>query len=509
MCLRVVVPAGIAIMIFLWQCTLPAKHGDNFSAEAIGHFDKAQQAAKNNNYNEMLHDYYLFLRRAQDVPEAYSKQLITAYIDIGNLFVAHSDFTSAKSYYEKGYTLSRAYNNEDAQKRCLLGLCQTGLYTGDTLAARQWNECILELKGVAMPERLHFYYLNRASDFLLQNRLDSAKRYYTKDLQLVEKHNFNQEEKYNSLMSLCKCYTIQNQIDSALYYAHLAYDNAAYGSVSPLRKLFVMRKLGYLYAQKGDNERAAYYQTLSYDLRDSVENMRDFLAIKSEQEQFEEAQSKASITRLSTSNTRLRNVLLFSVGVALLLAAMVYYVLRQKHRTDMNYRALFERNKELLKIEEEYKQRMSQMQQSKPDMPQETAPGPSPDASERNLDEALWQRIMSVLDTNDELCSPDFGLIRLTSLVDSNTTYVSQTVKNATDKNVPSLINDYRIREACRRLLDTEHFGKLTLQAVAESVGFTSQTTFNRAFKQCTGLTPAIYRRLSLQQAEHQSAEKD
>lgn len=511
MCLGALLPSGLILLLALCQCTLPDRRSADCSAEAMSYFDKAQQAAENNDYNEMLHNYYLFLRQAQDAPETCTPQLITAYIDIGNLFVAHSDFTSAKGYYEKGYSLSQSSGNEDAQTRCLLGLCQTSLYTGDTIAARQWNERILELKEVALPNKLHFYYLNRACDFLLQNRLDSAKCYYIKDLQLIEQHDFNQEEKYNSLMSLCKCYTIQSEIDSALHYAHLAYDNAAYGTVSPLRKLFVMSKLGRLYAQKGDTERAAYYQTLSYDLRDSVENLRDFLAIKSEQEQFEEAQSKASIMQLSTSNTRLRNVLLLSVGIALLLAAMVYYVLRQKHRTEMNYRALFERNKELLKIGEEYHQSLVQMQQMQRATTTETeaqSTSPVSQASERDFDEALWQRIVSVLDTVDEVCSPDFGLIRLTSLVESNTTYVSQTIKSATGKNVPTLINDYRIREACRRLLDTGNYGKLTLQAVAESVGFTSQTTFNRAFKQCTGLTPAIYRKLSIQQSDNQILDK-
>ena len=519
-CLGFFVP--LLALLIAPQCSLPDQSDEFSRSETLRLYEKAQQAVKNNNYNEMLHDYYLFLRQAQSSPETYSKQLITAYVDIGNLFVAHSDFTSAKTYYEDGYALALTYGSEEEQERYLLGLCQTCLYTGDTLAARNWNRKILELKKVAMPNRYHFYYLNHATDFLLQNRLDSAKYYYIKDLQLINRYSLNQEEKFNSLMSLCKCYTTQNQIDSALHYAHLAYENASYGNVIPLRKLIVMRKMGRLYAQKGDIERASYYQTLSDDLRDSVENMRDYLAIKSEQEQFENAQSKASIIKLSTSNMRLQNVLLLSVGIVLLLAAMVYYVMRQKRKTDMNYRALFERNKELLKIEEEYKQRVSQMQhvvspETSPEVNLETSTETAPESiseaalpttrasQERDYDEALWQRIVAVLDTMEELCAPEFGLIRLTSLVESNTTYVSQTVKSATGKNVPTLINDYRIHEVCRRLLDTAHYGKFTLQAIAESVGFTSLSTFNRAFKQCTGLTPAIYRRLSQQASDNES----
>lgn len=464
----------------------------------MAHFDKAKHAAESNNLNEMLHHYYLFLRQAQDEPDTYSKQLIEAYVDIGNLFVVHSDFASAKSYYDMGYALSQTYGDADGQLNSLLGLCQTCLYTGDTIAARKWNRQILGMSGVSLPNRLHTFYLNHASDHMLQNRLDSAEWYYHKDLELIDKHGINLEKKFNSLMLLCKCYTLQNEVDSALTYAHMAYDNASYSDMIPLRQLFAMRNMARLYGRKGDTERSAYYQALCYDMRDSVENVREFLAIKSEQEQFEEAQNKASIKQLSLSNSRLQGMLLLGLIVVLLLSGMIYYVLRLKRKTDMNYQALFDRNKELLQIEEEYKLMLSKTHKTD----QVSSAQPSATKAERDFDQELWQHITEVLSSVDELCAPDFGLIRLTTLVDSNTTYVSQTIKAATGKNVPTLINEYRIREACRRLLDTAQYGNLTLQALAESVGFTSQSTFNRAFKQSTGLTPVIYRRLSNQQSD-------
>ena len=491
-----------AALLLLCQCSPGSQSHKSPDSTTLHYYQKAQEAAKENNLNQMLHDYYLFLRLAQDQPETYASQLITSYIDIGNLFVTHSDFTSAKAYYDKGFTLSQTHGNADEQLQLMLGLCQTSLYTGDTVAARQWNNQILNLTAAPKAKRQHLYYLNHASDLMLQQRLDSAEWYYLTDLQLIEAHDIGIEEKFNSLLSLSKCYSAQNEIDSALHYAQQALNNADYSNIPAMRKLIAMRTMARLYARKGDIEQTAHYQTLCYDLRDSVENLRNFLAIKSEQEQFEEAQSQASIMRLATSNSRLQNMLLLGTGLVLLLLAFAYYVLRQKRKTDMNNRALFERNKELLHIEQDYKQLLQLSAHHDCDHDAANPLESAQPSVTHELDQALWQRILAVMDTLDELCKPDFGLLRLTALVESNTTYVSQTIKTATGKNVPTFINEYRVREACRRLLDTAHYGNLTLQALAQGVGFTSQSTFNRAFKQSTGLTPVVYRRLSNQQSD-------
>lgn len=56
-----------------------------------------------------------------------------------------------------------------------------------------------------------------------------------------------------------------------------------------------------------------------------------------------------------------------------------------------------------------------------------------------------------------------------------------------------TLVNEYRIREACRRIADHENYGHLNLEGLSASVGFKSRTTFFNAFKSVTGLTPSEY----------------
>ena len=57
-------------------------------------------------------------------------------------------------------------------------------------------------------------------------------------------------------------------------------------------------------------------------------------------------------------------------------------------------------------------------------------------------------------------------------------------------------MNGYRIEEVKRRLQagDTQ---RLTLLGIAYESGFNSKTTFNRVFKETTGMSPKAYKNMS------------
>jgi len=59
-------------------------------------------------------------------------------------------------------------------------------------------------------------------------------------------------------------------------------------------------------------------------------------------------------------------------------------------------------------------------------------------------------------------------------------------------KNFNGLINEYRIKEA-RRLFSEPDIERFTIEYISEKVGFSSISTFNRAFKKYLGVTPSFY----------------
>ena len=76
-----------------------------------------------------------------------------------------------------------------------------------------------------------------------------------------------------------------------------------------------------------------------------------------------------------------------------------------------------------------------------------------------------------------------------------------QVIHEKWGENFNSFLNSYRIKEACRRLGDIDHYGQLTIEAIASGVGFRSRTSFVTSFKRITGLTPSEYQRLAREEA--------
>lgn len=106
---------------------------------------------------------------------------------------------------------------------------------------------------------------------------------------------------------------------------------------------------------------------------------------------------------------------------------------------------------------------------------------------------ALTDRILRVFESGDEIFESNFDMNRLAELVGSTYKNVSQTVNEQLGKNFNQVLNEYRIKEACRRLNDQATYGNYTIEAIGESVGYGSRSTFVTQFKTLTGLTPSEF----------------
>lgn len=71
--------------------------------------------------------------------------------------------------------------------------------------------------------------------------------------------------------------------------------------------------------------------------------------------------------------------------------------------------------------------------------------------------------------------------------------YVSQLINTITEGNFTNYINQYRIEAVKKMILDSK-FENYSLLAIGLESGFTSKTTFYKAFKNSTGMTPNAYR---------------
>ncbi len=80
----------------------------------------------------------------------------------------------------------------------------------------------------------------------------------------------------------------------------------------------------------------------------------------------------------------------------------------------------------------------------------------------------------------------------LASQLSINNNYLSKAIRINGYTNFNHYINTIRINHA-KNLLSSEDMHKLTLLYIYTESGFTSQTTFNRVFKQIEGITPSEF----------------
>lgn len=93
----------------------------------------------------------------------------------------------------------------------------------------------------------------------------------------------------------------------------------------------------------------------------------------------------------------------------------------------------------------------------------------------------------------------DLKINEVAALLNTNVKYTSQLIKARTGSSYTHFVNTFRIDEIKHRIVD-DQCRHLTMLAIAEESGFSSKATFNRVFKEVTGVTPRIYREQCLRQ---------
>jgi AraC-like DNA-binding protein len=121
----------------------------------------------------------------------------------------------------------------------------------------------------------------------------------------------------------------------------------------------------------------------------------------------------------------------------------------------------------------------------------EAAPEPRPQPA---VDAQVLARIRRALEEEELYRNPTLTLAELAAHTGLPARLISFTVNQGCGKSFNELVNGYRVAEVQRRLAATDDAARLTLLGIAFESGFNSKTTFNRIFKQLTGLAPSEYR---------------
>lgn len=260
-----------------------------------------------------------------------------------------------------------------------------------------------------------------------------------------------------------------------------------------------------VYAALSDNYAAVGMADSAHECRYRVLEMRDTLRRRSESDL-----TGMELTRkIDRVNQELRDMslvrqqrerqLVWVCALALLLLMGATWIW-QSYRIKMAH------------IRELYLQNVNMLKQApEPVPPTNTAPAkaasPQQAADTGNVHDSdgtaamrqTYAEVLEAMATSPDPLTPDFTLAQLSALTGIHTRTLSQAINECARCGFPQFVNEYRIREACRRFNDTANYGQFTIEAIGQSVGL-SRTSFHRMFKKTTGLTPAQYRAAALKE---------
>jgi AraC-like DNA-binding protein len=109
------------------------------------------------------------------------------------------------------------------------------------------------------------------------------------------------------------------------------------------------------------------------------------------------------------------------------------------------------------------------------------------------VDAAVLARIRRALEEEKLYLNPTLTLAELSAHTGLAPRLISFTVNNGLGQSFNDLVNGYRVEAVKRRLASPADVARLTLLGIAFECGFNSKTTFNRIFKQFTGVAPSEF----------------
>lgn len=433
--------------------------------------------------------YYNYLQAYECYNEAYRLCEEKHYdefrpvimLNMGDLFLDYGTFHNsdyvigqAESMFEKCFRIGEKEKNWDLMTTSFFNLSNLNyeidlskfgaLFRKDIPPSSTDIEYArLQYLGI---EKLQQHKYKESREFF-ERQLDAVSTPWESDRALISAHiniahSYEMEEDYaNEASQLEKALEISKQSDLKELTAHICRELAeSYGNLGNDPK---RREARQLYLEKIDEIRNSRISNIA-----ESKYLND---IKNEQQKAQELMQK---------QRRNRYVIIVMVIFLLLSLLFILLVWRTNRKLKENARSLYEKYQQLLAAEKLQKESKTAKTSIKGDQR-----------------ETIESRIRHLLEDPEVFCSMDFSSKELARLADSNTTYVSKIINETYGISFSTLIGNLRVKEACRRINESDCYDALTIEGIANNMGFKSRTSFINAFKREVGISPSEYIRIA------------
>lgn len=456
------------------------------------------------------------LTRALEIADAGGIEDANIFLGFGCMYQTISEECSddelgatALSYYQRALSVGlKTHDDKHADMACTDVLAMAHALGGLKPITSTWENYL------QLPENNETWILRRYNKMLYQafsnvenKQFDDAIEVYNRQLQLIDTTQYSRLI-YFTHVEKAKVHAMKSDYRQAIE-ALKQSERIAVDLEMKDCKLEVYGMLSQYYQRLGDHSLREHYYNKYSQLRDTLTNYQQLASVSEMEFRNELKGMEQEMTDIKRHREVMNIVTLVSLAFLLVLLVLLYLVYKKNRELTRSNQSLYQKNVEMLRAEEEERRMRRQLQDKEPLHPDDIGDNQS-DADVKYKGshlsdedkQQLLARIQEVMDTNQEIFTPDFTLERLATLLGSRYKYVSQVINEHYQQNFNNFLNSYRIKEACKRMGDIENYGNYTIEAISESVGFKSRSTFVSSFKRITGLTPSQYQRMAQREAQ-------
>lgn len=502
----------IISVLLLLAVPVGALSNEQLNGAALWYKQKGDACYNAGRYPEALDYYTQGLDRAKSEGEDSIYYACTG--NIGNIYAVMEDYRHALHYYLKGYQASADRGDKEMQWSFATNIVVVYCHMGKVDDARVFFKQQMNI-GSADVTRNKYHSLSNQAQIAIADGDYKMGEYYIKEaIDYATAKGLPVQYKVSPYMSLADMKLDHGDIRAAFDIYRQCADSLMGRRDLPML-VGIYKKMYQASMAMGDTAGADMYRHKYLSLSDSVFNTSQFNIAAGKLFEYENSETQKRVDNLVYRNrAQLIVIAVFFVLVAAL--ALLYVTLRRKNRMLLDARqTLMRKNEELTagdrrqkKLLEQYVAALNDLR-SKPGKQAEDLPAPDvTQQADDNLKKQqgislgeeqrnrLLNSITSVLENVEVIARSDFNLNMLADMVGTNTKYVSWVINDTYGKNFKTLLNEYRIREACRRMADREHYANVTIQTIYEELGYSSAAGFINAFRNVNGMTPSAYLKL-------------
>ncbi len=241
--------------------------------------------------------------------------------------------------------------------------------------------------------------------------------------------------------------------------------------------------VNYIILRRRDSLYNSRNQTLINDLEQQhiTSALSAHIRIEEEHRQYLEMEYRA----------QKRILWIVSAGSCIIIALLLWLLSKRRRLRQCN-RVLFEKNIESIATEPHPAKPDEPTPCKKQESEKENDEGQHSDcASEESLArmKSIYGMLTEFCKSRKEIFDPNFSIDTMSSLTGLKSRNISQAVNSMAEKNFSNFIAEFRIKEACRILLEHDRKSRPSLESLAETVGFRSRPHFSKVFKTVTGMT--------------------